>query len=209
MKLLLSSKLKLPTIYFITDREEISELPIGVPFIYGDEDREEDLVRVLEYEVLYQEALKSGYPFDFKSILKDNGFLDLEEWEHGTSVYMDYTTESKVIEEDYSDMNNLKESSNSLAKYIKDSSAYVDMQKLKNLNVFPLWLNTIEEAVNTNIHNFATYNPNMYNKKLDGLYGGLEMNPAGKNLIIIDISSSIPRAVSSTCLTMAKVVVDI
>ena len=37
MELLTSKKFKLPTLYFLTNREEIKELPIGIPFIMGNE----------------------------------------------------------------------------------------------------------------------------------------------------------------------------
>jgi len=70
--------------------------------------------------------------------------------------------------------------------------------------VFPIWLDKIEKAVETNIHNFAVFNPYMYNKKLDGMYGAMELTSPDKNLIIVDISSSIPKAVSTTTLLMAK-----
>ena len=73
MKQLESKKMKLPTVFFITDKSEIKDVPVGIPFIYGDLESEEYLIRILEYEVLYQEAIRSGYPFNFKKILKDNG----------------------------------------------------------------------------------------------------------------------------------------
>ena len=72
------------------------------------------------------------------------------------------------------------------------------------MKVFPTWLVDIETAIETNIHNFATYNPYMYNKKLDGMYGAIDMQSPNKNLIIIDISGSIPRAVGTTCLMLAR-----
>jgi hypothetical protein len=204
MKLLQSKKFKLPQIFFITERTEIKEIPIGVPFIFGDEASEPYLVRILEYEVLYQEAIASGYPFDFKQILKDNGYLDLQDWYYDHPVYMEYTTEgisTDVVEED---LKSLKGNTGKFKQFIKDSAVYVDMEKLKNLNVFPVWLDSIEKAVHTNIHNFAVYNNNMYNKKLEGMYGAIDLVSPNRNLIIIDISGSIPKGVSSTCLALAK-----
>ena len=205
MKLLQSKKLNLPKVYFITDREKIKELPIGVPFIYGQAKMEKHLVRMLEYEVLYLQALKSGYPFNFKKILEDNGYLDIEDFGYGDSVYMEFTTEGLINEDEtLQEFSKLSDSEEQFRRYVKDSAVYVNIQKLKELNVFPVWLETIEKAVNTNIHNFAVFNNNMYNKKLEGMYGGLELTSPNKNLIIIDISGSIPRGASSTCLTLAK-----
>lgn len=206
MKLLESKKFNLPKVYFVTNREELREIPPGIPFIYGDESMEPHLIRVLEYEVLYQEAIKSGFPFNFRKILKANGYKGLQDFHFSHPVYMEYTTEGL----DFDDVDLEKsfdpidKDVRSFERFVKDSVAYVDIQKLKNLNVFPVWLKTIEKAVHTNIHNFAVFNNNMYNKKLEGMFGSLDLVSPKKNLIIIDISGSIPKAVSTTCLTLAK-----
>lgn len=208
MKLLISKKLKLPQVYFITNKLEIKEIPIGIPFILGDPKDESYLIRILEYEILYREAIRSGFPFNFKKILTDFGFIDLQDFDFEHPVYMEYTTEDLVasmLEDDLKDLKGIKDSSAKLLKdYIRDSSVYVDITKLKELKVFPVWLEKIEDAIKTNIHNFASYNANMYNKKLEGMYGSLDLTSPDKNLIIIDISGSIPKGVSSTCLALAK-----
>ena len=205
MKLLKSKKFEIPILYFITEREEINELPIGVPFIFGDASEEKYLIRLLEYEVLYYNALKTGYPFNFRKLLEDAGFDDLIKFSYQHPVYVDIKTDGMIIDEDVklygidTEMNEGK-----LKDYIKDSSAYVDINVIKALNVFPVWLQIIDEAISTNVHNFAMFNNNMYNKKLEGMYGGIDLKSPNKNLIIIDISGSIPKAVSSTCLTLSK-----
>lgn len=207
MKQLVSEKFTLPKVYFITDRAEINELPVGVPFIYGDVSVEKHLVRILEYEVLYQEAIKTGFPFDFKAILKDAGFSDNTDFWYTHPTYMELTTQGVDLDKDPEADESLSfigEKWGKFKNFIKDSSVYVDIEKLKKLNVFPTWLSKIEEAVHTNIHNFAVYNNNMYNKKLEGMFGALDLIAPSRNLIIIDISGSIPKAVSSTCLTLAK-----
>ena len=201
MKLLESKRMQLPKIFFVTNSEEIKALPIGVPFILGDESSEEYLVRLLEYEILYQSAVKSGFPFNFRTILEENGY-SVKRFEYQKPSYLDYKTEgmnSKAVDSPIPEY-----PGEGIKEYIKDSAVYVDIEKLKELNVFPLWLNDIEKAISTNIHNFAVFNNNMYNKKLEGMYGGLELTSPQKNLIIIDISGSIPKAVSSTTLTLAK-----
>lgn len=207
MKQLVSLKFTLPKVYFICDREEIKELPVGVPFIFGDPSIEGHLVRLLEFEVLYQEALKSGYPFNFKQILLDNGYNDSKDFSYHHPTYLELTTKGVNLDkepEQSESMTPLKENWGSFQKFVKDGTAYVDIEKLKKLNVFPVWLDTIEDAVHTNIHNFAVYNENMYNKKLEGMYGAIDLVSPPRNLIVIDISGSIPKAVSTTCLTLAK-----
>lgn len=196
--------MKLPTIYFISDREEIKDIPIGVPYMYGDASIESYLVKILEYECLYEEAMKSGYPFDFKKILEEAGYKGLESFSYGSPIFMDYKTDGEIDATSKSLTVPIQKDSTMFKDFIRDTSAYVDISKLKSLNVFPVWLNVIEEAVATNIHNFAVFNDNMYNKKLEGMYGGIDLVSPNKNLIIIDISGSIPRAVSTTCLSLAK-----
>jgi hypothetical protein len=205
MELLKSKKFRLPVIYFITDREEIKDLPIGVPFIYGCKNDKKPIIRILEYELLYQMAIESGLPFNFKDILREAGFKGLESYSFFHPTYMKYKTEGEIGDVDIiEDKHLLVETSSLFQRYIRDNAVYVNVQKLKDLKIFPVWLDTIEKAVETNIHNFAVYNENMYNKKLDGMYGALELTSPNKNLIIIDISGSIPKGVSSTCLALAK-----
>jgi len=204
MEILQSKKITLPDVYFIQDRKDIKDIPIGVPFIYGDSTTKDKVVKLLEYEVLYKAALKSGYPFNFKKILSEHGYDDILYLGYGESIFMEYSSEESFNGDHEIELVSIKDSRGMFEAFTKDCSAYVNMDKLKDLNVFPVWLEKIEDAVSTNVHNFAVFNPNMYNKKLDGMYGGVDMVSPGKNLIIIDISGSIPRAVSSTCLTLAK-----
>jgi hypothetical protein len=207
MKKLESKKFRLPTIFLISDRSEIKEIPIGIPFIFADKEEEDSLIRLFEYEFLYQAAMKSGYPFNFRKILEDNGYNDLETFSYNDSVYMEFVTEGMIEEEcdvETIELTKFKKEGSLFQQFIKDNSVYVDIAKLKELNVFPVWLDKIEEAISTNIHNFAVFNNNMYNKKLEGMYGSLELTSPKRNLIIIDISGSIPRGVSSTCLSLAK-----
>lgn len=204
MKLLTSKKFKLPTLYFITDRADIKKLPIGVPFIYGDESIEPQIIQILEFEILYEKAVSTGLPFNFKRILYDSGYRNLEDfwWNHTT--FIDYATGEDVDAEYFGEVKSIGKDPSLFRQFIRDSAVYVDIKKIKGLKIFPLWLDKIEDAISTNIHNFAVYNGNMYNKKLEGMYGALELVSPDRNLIIIDISGSIPKAVSSTCLALSK-----
>ncbi len=206
MQQLKSEKFKLPVIYFVSSKEDLHKLPLGIPFIYGDEKDKEYFIRLLEYEILYKAAIATGYPFNFLKILRDNGY-DLTEFRFCSDFYFNPSVDSHSLAEilEKEDLSDFKgESIDLLASFIKDSSVYVDIQKLKDLKIIPTWLDNIEDAVKTNIVNFITVNPNMFNKKLGGMYGGIEMTPPARNLIIVDISGSIPRGVSSTCLTLSK-----
>ncbi len=203
MELLKSEKFKLPTLYFITDREEIENIPIGIPFIYGDEKHKEYIIRVLEYEILYQKAKSTGLPFDFRKILEDEGYDLNDQYGGFVTAYMDVKTDDHALTTD-SELQPFIKDSTPFSEYVKDGTAYIDIQKIKDLKHFPIWLETIEKSVDTNIHHFSIFNPNMYNKKLEGVYGGLEFTSPKRNLLSYDISASIPNSIGTTFMTLAK-----
>lgn len=205
---LLQSKhgINIPKVFFITTKEERKEIPIGVPFIFGDEKVKDNIIRILEYEVLFQNAMRSGYPFKFKQILNDNGFTDLIDWDYQITPYLNYNTDDSTDPENVTQ--NPLNDKELFVDFVRDSSCVVDVAKIKALNIFPIWLETIENAISTNIHNFSTFNTNMYNKKLEGMYGALEFKTPERNLICIDISASIPKAVGTTTMTLSKTMAE-
>lgn len=203
MELLKSSRFKLPSVMFISDRNEIKELPIGYPFIYGREEDKEYIVKLLEWEVLYNQTKATGLPFNFRKILEEQGY-ELTYSSYCESIYMDYVTEKLQDLGSDLDLEKLSANSDSLKQYLNDATAHIDIAKLKELNVFPVWLDDIEKAVRTNLQNFAMYNPFIYNKRLDGMYGNVDILSPDRNLIIIDISSSIPKSISVALMKLAK-----
>lgn len=210
MELLTSKKFKLPILYFITDRNDIKALPIGVPFLYGNERDKQYFIQLLEWEVLYQRAVQTKLPFNWEKILRDNGYKPIY-GPQGHPVFFDYK-ESEVdydkIEADIIDLSSIKKDNGDFANYINDCTAIIDTNKLKDLKVFPVWLDKIEKAIETNIHNFALYNPNMYNKKLEGMYGTLEFVSPDRNLIICDISGSMTKSIATFILLYSKTMAE-
>lgn len=202
IKLLSSKKVKIPKIFFITSRDEIKQIPRGVPFIYADKEAEDYIVRIFEYEVLFQAAVKTGLPFKFKEILLSNGYLDLEDFRYSHPIYCDFTSGDSPLSHDHEELTKLDGSIPEIKDYIKDSSVHVDIQQLKNLHIFPTWLEDTEKGLSANI-NFI-FNPVSYNKKYDGFYGAYETANPKKNLIITDLSGSVPKGCSSIFLAMSK-----
>lgn len=206
MKLLKSKRFELPTICFITDIGELKELPLGFPWIYGKPEEEEFYVRLIEYEVLYQRCLETGLPFNWKEVLQLNGLEPVEvEWH--VPEFSDLESEEgwdEIIPEHY-DKSLIKENNGLFREYIKDCCAYVDISKINELEIFPKWsIKDFEEILTQNIHNFATINPSMYNKNLEGFYGGVEMSSPKRNCIICDISSSMTKSISTFTLLFSK-----
>ena len=210
MELLTSKKFKLPILYFITDRVEIKDIAIGIPFIMGNETDKKYFIQLLEWEVLYQRAIKTGLPFNWEKILLDNGYFPVH-GPQGHPVFFDYKESGVDYDEitaDIIDLSSIKEDDGDFAMYINDCTAVIDTNKLKDLKVFPIWLDKIEKAIETNIHNFAVYNPNMYNKKLEGMYGALEFTSPDRNLIICDISGSMTKSIATFILLYSKTMAE-
>jgi hypothetical protein len=193
MERLTSKRLVLPTVYFISDKKEIASLPPGVPYIFGDESTKQHIIRALEYEIIYQSALKTGLPFNWEKLLNENGYEDIFKYDHGDS---DPDAKIRIFCDGETEL--------TLSHFIKDRSVLVDIETLNRLKVTPVWLTDIEKAIVCNIHNMVQYNPYMYHKALDGFYGGMVTTSAKRNLIIVDISGSIPRAASAMQLVFVK-----
>lgn len=202
MELLQSKRFKLPILYFISDRREIRDLPIGIPFIYAHEKDKEHIIRLLEYEVIYQKALATKLPFNFRLLLEEAGFTDLKTFHWEDTPFMSYTTDGD-LDVDYVQDNNLT-GTPMFKEFVKDAVAYVDIQKIKELKLFPVWFADIEKAVDTNIQNYAIFNSYMYNKKLEGMYGGIEISSPSKNLLNIDISASIPKSIGTSIMLLSR-----
>ena len=193
MELLKSKRgIPIPYLFFVSDRSKIKDIPIGAPYFFASENLKENVIRLLEYEVLFEKAKSSGLPFNYKKALEEAGFNSEEEVEKEVSLNINNN-------EDTLDVNR-----SHLSVYVSNNNYYVDIGIIKSLNIFPKWLPILEEAISANIHSYSTFDTNMWNKKLEGMYGGLVMKAPGRNLIIIDISGSIPKEVAMVCLTLAQ-----
>lgn len=202
MKKLTSKRgIPIPRLYFVTDVSEISSIPKGVPYFYGAPHVEDALVEILEYEVLFQKAIASGLPLNFKQILEREGYRGIE---HGSKRGLDVCTSIGLNDGQDIKTNQLRHNKSDFSQIVRDGNFYVDIGLIKNLNIFPTWMTVLEEAISANIHKFATFDTNMYNKKLEGMYGGIRLESPSRNLIIIDISGSIPRSISKTILVLAQ-----
>jgi hypothetical protein len=202
MQILQSKKMSIPIIYLIENEAELNSLPLGIPFIRGDNKYYNDYVKLLEFEILLKSAIKSGLPFNWEKILTEHGYKDLYK-----TVASSFICEYSIDESKISIDKTLEkvEASKTISDFIEDISYQVDIETLKNLRVIPTWFSsTIEEAVKTNILNSIVWNPALYNKKLDNTSGSVTLSTPDRNLIIIDISSSIPKSIAKATLLLAK-----
>lgn len=204
IKLIQSSKLKLPIVYLVETRKDLLDLPLGIPFIRANMGEYNKCVQMMEWEVLWKTAKESGLKFNWEKILRKAGYRT---WKYGiakSSIPNVDLIGAETIEELGENEYNFGLDSLNADDFLNDISYKVDIDVIKELKLLPVWLEDIEAAVKTNITNSITYNPTLYTKKLGLPLGGIEYSPGMKNLIIIDISGSIPFGVSSTMLGFAK-----
>jgi hypothetical protein len=205
MKLLESKKFSLPLIYLIEDTKELSTIPLGVPYIKGSNKDYNDYVMLLEFDILLKSALKTGLPFNWEKILRDNGYKNLFKGQAYSDCCVYITDEdSVIIDTTLEDV----DKSLTVSEFIADISYQVDIDVLKELKVIPTWFSSkIEEAIKSNILSSITWNPALYNKKLDNTSGNITLSTPDRNLIIIDISASIPKSIAKACLLLSKTMV--
>lgn len=172
----------------VETEEDLKKLPIGIPFMRGTgSDEYEWYVRLLEFHVLLESAKASGLPFNWKKLLKESGYGEFIKG--NASSGKELSINGEFCEPD---------------EYIRDTSFHVDLEFLKNLKLIPGWFADIESNIKENILNTILYNPNLYNKKMDLVTGDAELKSPVRNLIIIDISGSIPKSISESILALAK-----
>lgn len=85
--------------------------------------------------------------------------------------------------------------------YVGDMSGYVNLEVLQRLRLMPAFIGDILDCVRTNVGN-GTYWSEGYNKRLGLPVGRYDSARQLRNLIILDVSGSIPRGISATMLTL-------
>jgi hypothetical protein len=205
MELLQSKKFSLPIVYLIEDDKELATIPMGVPFIKGNKKDYNNYVKLLEFEILLKSAIATGLPFDWQAILQKNGYKDLFKSKAYSEQCIYINDDSKITVD--TTINGVTPSVD-VEEFIADISYQVDLDCLKNLKVIPTWFSSkIEDAIKSNILSSITWNPSLYNKKLDNTSGNITLSTPDRNLIIIDISASIPKSIAKACLLLSKTMV--
>lgn len=189
MELLKSSKMTLPIVYLVENEEDLKTIPIGIPFIRGSKKEYDKFVRLLEFEILLKTAKESGLPFNWIKLLESNGYSGLRK------AGINISSKEKRMDE-------FKDSTT--VEFITDISFSVNFEVLKRLSILPSWYSNIEKAVEENIRNTILFNPYLYNKKMELCTGACVPTSPDRNLIIIDISSSIPKSVSEATLLLSQ-----
>ena len=90
-----------------------------------------------------------------------------------------------------------------LEAHIADQASQINILNLINMNSFPQFIGEITDAIKSNIGR-QLYWQDGYNKKRNMCCGNYHRACEPLNLIILDISNSIPRGISATMLTLLE-----
>ena len=90
-----------------------------------------------------------------------------------------------------------------LADYAGDLSSKVNIEQLQDMMLLPSFLSDIATNINQNLYGSKVWNDG-YNKKLNACIGNYDQAYEAGNLMILDISNSIPRGISATMLTLIE-----
>lgn len=85
--------------------------------------------------------------------------------------------------------------------YIGDVSSNIDLSVLQKLNLLPKFVGNVIDCIKVNLSNSMNWTEG-YTKKLGAPLGNFSSKKILPNLIILDISGSIPRGISATMLTL-------
>ena len=186
-----SEKLELPIIYLVENEEDFKTLPKGLPFIVGEKKELTFITIFLEYQVLLRSAIKTGIPIKWEDCLRKIGY---------GSKLRNYTLQSGGTfigdGEGAGDFISLDE-------FVEDQYL-VNFDRLSELKVLPKWLDDLKAAVETNIIDEVIFDPTAFNKQLGMNIGAASRTSHMKNLLILDVSGSMPRSVVKTITLLAK-----
>lgn len=90
----------------------------------------------------------------------------------------------------------------SISEYLDDASSYVNIESLQQLELLPSFLGGIVDNIKKNLVAPLHWREG-WNKKKRCCLGNYHGEHQLPNLIIIDVSASIPRGISATMLTLA------
>lgn len=92
------------------------------------------------------------------------------------------------------------ENNMNIGEYVGDLSNYVNIEELQALHLLPSFLDEISTNISKNLNNLQWWEG--YNKKRGVPIGNFSAGTEASNLIILDISGSIPRGIADTMIAL-------
>ena len=185
-----SKRVELPTIFLVENEDDFNQLPRGLPYIVGTQ-KELGFIRVfLEFQVLYRSCMKTKLSINWLKCLEKLGYKNVRTYNLSSGG-----TFTGGNPEDNAQI--------PIDSFIEDQYL-VNFDKLTELKVLPTWLDDLRASIETNIIDEVTFDPSSFNKQLGLNIGGATLKHNKKNLLILDVSGSIPDGVVKTITGLAK-----
>ena len=202
--------IKIPDVYVCEDHEEAMQARhYGLPYVIRPKGMSDELL--IGY-MMYPTLSKKFPHIKWERVLKLDEFVDTiiinvpgdpEAVAHtaptGDSAIADIAEDERVFHGGF-EVGELDYCERMLDEYIGDRSAQVNIEELQALNLLPTFLSDITDSIKRNLYGYDWTEG--YNKKLGIPLGNFNATRERKNLMILDISGSIPRGISATMLTL-------
>lgn len=156
-----------------------------------DEDVEPDYTMEPEFD-------EKDYEFDEEDEQQDTNLFDQELDEEICEEESDITTGTRLFDKRGDEV---IEKKLSIEQYAGDLSAYVNIEVIQSLHLMPQFIGNILDCVRVNLVSANKWSEG-YNKKLGATVGNFNRSSQLPNLIILDVSGSVPRGISATMLAL-------
>ena len=208
MRQLSIGNIKLPKLYVVDNVKDVYFCRThGIPYIVW-RGSDKDLIKLILYPTLKKmfPGIKWEQVLDIdttkkQKIVYTRNHEQVEE-QHGSSYgstdsgVVDVATGERLFNGSYETTVNTM----NLDDYIGDLSATVNIEQLQDLHLLPAFLDEITNNIKKNLYDLAWWEG--YNKKLGVPLGNFSGGSDAPNLMILDVSGSIPRSIAATMLTL-------
>ena len=202
--------IKIPDVYVCEDQTEVKQARhYGLPYVIRPKGMSDEL---LVGYMMYPTLEKKFPHIRWEQVLGIGEFMntvivyvpgDPEAEAHisptGDSDIADIAEDERVFHGGF-DIGELDYCPRMLDEYVGDQSARVNIEELQALNLLPTFLSDITDSIKRNLYGYDWTEG--YNKKRGIPLGNFNAIRERKNLMILDISGSIPRGISATMLTL-------
>ena len=184
-----SRRVELPPIFLVENEEDFKSLPKGLPYIMGKQSELNFITVFLEFQILYKSCMKTNLPVKWLDCLHRLGYNNLKTYTLSSGgEYSSSSTGDREI---------------SIDEFVEEQY-FVNFDRLAELKILPKWLDDIKSSIEVNIVDEVVFDPTAFNKQLGMNIGYGSVSHKMKNLLILDVSSSIPTAIVKSITILAK-----
>lgn len=160
-----------------------------VYFVDSDDAKTEEMPEQMSEEPAYPKPLTTAEPEEIELSVDEMAVADIA---NDTRIFN--TEDDEIYPATIYKQADLRD-------YMGDVSSWVNLDVLQDLKLMPKFIGDILDCIKVNLVSGVHWSEG-YNKKLGAALGNFNRSGQLPNLIILDISGSIPRGISATMLTL-------